>query len=84
MPTDAEHLLKYQDNRAFLNAQGGLTALSEVWATVVAFYTALHLVERLAAQAGIHHTRHRGQNSRQTYLTGHTQHSQILADYMAL
>jgi hypothetical protein len=84
MPTDAEHQAKYQDNRNTLNAHGGMAATSEPWAAVIAFYAALHLVERLAAQANIHHRRHVGRGSRRQYLAGHAQHRQILADYMAL
>jgi hypothetical protein len=84
MPTDAEHQAKVQHNTATLAANGGLVATSECWAAVVAFYTALHLVERLAAQNGIHHTRHNGMGSRRMYLASHAAHNQILADYMAL
>jgi hypothetical protein len=84
MPTDAEHRDKYQDNVSVLNAHGGLSGTSECWAAVVAFYAALHLVERLAAQTNTHHARHRGRGSRLLYLSGHPRHNQILADYMAL
>jgi hypothetical protein len=89
MPTDAEHLEKYRENVALLNAGGGLAALSEPWASVVAFYAAVHLVERLAAQVGLHHTSHGGRspqqwgrNSRHLFVNSH--HPQILADYMSL
>jgi hypothetical protein len=84
MPTDAEHQAKYQDNRNVLNAHGGMAATSESWAAVIAFYAALHLVERLAAQNNLHHQRHTGPGSRLQYLANHAQHQQILADYMAL
>ena len=49
MPTDAEHLAQYQHNHTLLYANGGLWRASPSWAAVVAFYAALHLVERLAA-----------------------------------
>lgn len=84
MPTDAEHQAKHQHNAATLAAHGGLAGTSECWAAVVAFYAALHLVERLAAQTNLHHRRHSGPGSRHRYLAGHPQHRQILADYMAL
>jgi hypothetical protein len=84
MPTDIEHAQKHQDSVRVLNAHGGLVAISEPWAAVVAFYAALHLVERLAAQSSVHHQRHSGVGSRHRYLARHPHHHQILADYMAL
>jgi len=58
MPTPEEHLIKYKLNRKFLDSNGGLGNQEERWATIVAFYAALHLVERLAARESRHHTSH--------------------------
>lgn len=84
MPSDAEHLAKYRDNRAFLDGPPPLSARSPVWAATVAFYAAVHLVELLAAREGRHNAGHVGPNSRDLFLTGHPRHHVILADYNAL
>jgi hypothetical protein len=47
MPSASEHRAKYDHNRRFLNT--GLAATEPEWAAVVAFYAAVHLIERLAA-----------------------------------
>lgn len=57
MPSSAEHQAKYFANRTFLNSGAGGAALSTVdpaWAVIVAFYAALHLVDRLAARQNLH------------------------------
>ena len=48
---------------------------------MVAFYTALHLVERLAAWENIHHSKH---PDRLDYLTRHKQHRVIHADFQTI
>lgn len=84
MPTAAEHRDKHADNRALLDANGGLETSNECWAAVVAFYAALHLIELLAAAQNLHHRRHTGRGSRQRYLASHPQHTVVLSDYTAL
>lgn len=84
MATDAEHDAKYRENRAVLDGPPPLDALSEPWAATVAFYAAVHLVERLAARDGRHHTRHSGQPSRNAYITAHPAHRAVAADFMVL
>ena len=81
MPSSAEHQEKYLENRAFLDANGGLASLEPVWASIVAFYAALHLVERLAARQNIHHWNHA---LRTTYLRRHRLHRVIYSAYEAL
>jgi hypothetical protein len=79
MPTAAEHLAKATHNRRVL----GLLDLAQAadWATVVAFYTALHQIERLADLDGRHHEQH---IDRTAYIQRHPDHSQILLDYRRL
>lgn len=85
MPSLAEHNDKYADNMAFLVSNGGLISQNSMWASVVAFYAAVHLVERLAAHEGVHNRCHVGTfQSRQLYLAGHPKHSVILADFSSL
>ena len=84
MPTDAEHRIKYEDNRRVLTAHNGLDQTSECWAAVVAFYASLHLVERLAAFEGKHLVRHVGPGSREMFLRYHSDRKAILGDYTAL
>jgi len=81
MPTPEEHLIKYKLNRKFLDSNGGLGNQEERWATIVAFYAALHLVERLAARESRHHTSHA---IREEYLAHHPQHSVIFKSYRQL
>src|SRR4051794_39629137 len=57
MPRSSEHKEKAERNRLFLNSIKGNAAYAD-WAAVVAFYAAMHLVERLAAYNNIHHTSH--------------------------
>jgi hypothetical protein len=59
MPNSAEHQAKYTANRQFLNTGNNGTPLSTLdgcWAAIVAFYSALHLVDRLAARINLHPT----------------------------
>jgi hypothetical protein len=55
MPKASEHKTKATHNRQFLNT----IAIPDYpdWAAVVAFYTAVHLVERVRAAAGHGHSR---------------------------
>jgi len=50
MPSPDEHLRVARRNRKLLD--DGLFTADERWAVVIAFYTALHYVERLAAREG--------------------------------
>ena len=81
MPSSAEHQAKYIENREFLDANGGLATIQPVWASVVAFYAAVHLVERLAARQNIHHDNH---GERKGYLIRHRLHRVIYPEYHAL
>lgn len=60
MPSAAEHQAKAAHNRAFLNTITDPTYCD--WMAVVAFYVAVHLVERLFALQGRHNQDHRGRN----------------------
>ena len=81
MPSSQEHQAKYKLNRNFLDANAGLAANEPCWAAVVAFYAALHLIERLAARQNRHHDIH-GQRAR--FIGSHPQHYVILYDYELL
>lgn len=85
MPSSAEHQVKYQENRTFLDtggAGGGALASSNAsWAAIVAFYAALHLVERLAARLNLHHTPPAAHGQRERWLRSHPQHRAILTAY---
>ena len=74
MPADHDHLAAYRENARLARE---LLDSSPRWAVVVGFYAALHLVEMLAAREGVHHTRHSGTPSRQTYLALHPTHRAI-------
>ncbi|HYT91463.1 MAG TPA: hypothetical protein VEL76_22305 [Gemmataceae bacterium] len=57
MPNSAEHRAKYEANRNLLDTGNNGTPLSTLdgcWAAIVAFYAALHLVDRLAARVNSH------------------------------
>ena len=61
MPNSAEHRAKYLANRRLLDTGNGGTPLSTAdryWAAIVAFYAALHLVDRLAALDNAHPQTH--------------------------
>lgn len=57
MPTQSQHRTKARGNRDFLREID--TAARADWAVVVAFYTAVHLVEGVRAMAGEHSLSHR-------------------------
>jgi hypothetical protein len=82
MPSSAEHRTKYDLNRAFLNT--GLAATNPEWAAVVAFYAAVHLIERLAAAEPRGPVHHRTHTQREDYLRRHRQHRTLLPEYTAL
>jgi hypothetical protein len=84
MATEAEHHAKYAECRAVLNGLPALITISGAWAATVAFYAAVHLVERLAARDNRHHTRHSGLASRNSYVTSHPNHRVVASDFMAL
>ena len=84
MPSDVEHQQKYAECRRLLDGPPAMSGLSEPWAATMAFYAAAHLVERLAADEGLHHIRHTGNPSRNAYLLWHPTHSAIAGDFMAL
>jgi hypothetical protein len=79
MPSSAQHRDKADRNRAFLGTLKG--GANPEWVAVVAFYTALHLVERLAACDSIHNSKH---TDRLDYLKKHENHRAIHADFLAL
>ncbi len=61
MPSSAEHRLKYEANRQLLDTGNSGTPLSTLdgcWAAIVAFYAALHLVDRLAGRLNYHPGNH--------------------------
>jgi hypothetical protein len=79
MPSSAEHRAKYQANRQFLDTGYNGTSLSTLdgcWAAIVAFYAALHLVDRLAALINLHPAAH---GDRLRFLASH--HRTMFADY---
>jgi hypothetical protein len=80
MPSSREHKEKADLNRATLSR---LIANNEApeWMAVVAFYTAMHLVERLAACENIHHSKH---PDRLAYLTRHKQHRSIHVEFQTI
>jgi hypothetical protein len=84
MPNSAEHRAKYQANRQFLNTGNNgapLSTLDECWASIVAFYAALHLADRLAAAASppLHPTPPGAHGKRLRFL--YANHRAIYADY---
>ena len=85
MPSSHEHQIKYQENRNFLDlggAGGGpLAASNGPWAAIVAFYAALHLMERLASIINLHHMPPGAHGQRARWLRGHAQHRAILSPY---
>ncbi len=82
MPSSQEHRAKYEDNRNHLDTGNNgrpLSTLSACWAATVAFYAALHLVDRLAARANYHPPNHTDRNA---FVAG--QHRPIWSAYNAL
>jgi hypothetical protein len=82
MPSSAEHRDKHAANRQLLdtgNNGSPLSTLDGCWAAVIAFYAALHLVDRLAARLNYHPSNH---PDRLSFVAG--QHRPILTAYNAL
>jgi hypothetical protein len=77
MPSSAEHKEKAQQHLDFLHS-GHVTP---EWAAIVAFYAALHLVERLCACENLHIANH---HDRLAWLNKHAKHKAIHADFVAL
>ena len=81
MPSSAEHRAKYEANRQLLdtgNNGAPLSTLDGFWAATVAFYAALHLVDRLAARVPYHPGNH---GDRMRFVS--SQHRAILTSYNA-
>lgn len=85
MPRSSEHRVKYQENRMFLDTGGAgggpLAASNAPWAAILAFYAALHLVERLASRINLHHMPPGAHGQRNRWLVGHRQHRVIFRAY---
>ena len=79
MPSSAEHRDKADRNRKLLDTLK--TSGVPEWIAVVAFYTALHLVERLSACESIHNANHQ---DRLAYLNRHKKHRVIHASFQTL
>jgi hypothetical protein len=82
MPSSAEHRAKYEANRHHLDTGNNgmpLSTLDGCWAATVAFYAALHLVDRLAARNNFHPSNHTERNA---FVT--SQHRAIWNAYNAL
>ena len=82
MPSSAEHRAKYQANRHHLDTGNNgqpLSTLDGCWAATVAFYSALHLIDRLAARVNFHPG---GHGDRVRFVT--SQHRSIFAVYNSL
>ena len=79
MPSSSEHRAKYLANRRHLDTGNGGSPLATAdgcWAAVVAFYAALHLVDRLAARDNTHPGAH---GNRLRFVSAN--HRSILADF---
>lgn len=82
MPNSAEHRAKYEANRQLLdtgNNGAPLSTLDNFWAATVAFYAALHLVDRLAARVSYHPANH---NHRMNFITRH--HRALVRNFTVL
>ena len=77
MPSQSQHQTKAKSNRDFLS-QIDRNARSD-WAVVVAFYTAVHLVERLRSLDGQHSTNHQERLSfvQASHRNIHTEYHQL-------
>lgn len=60
MATETEHRTKANKNQQFLATID--RGMFPEWTATVAFYTALHFVEILAARVGMHNGGHRSRN----------------------
>jgi hypothetical protein len=79
MPNSKQHREKAEHNRAFL-ATIDVKSFPD-WASVVAFYAAVHLVERLRAKTNEHSVNH---EDRIDFLHGKPYRSTIFAAYHVL
>lgn len=79
MPSSAQHREKAERNSLCLQALLG--GSSPEWMAVVAFYTALHFVERLAACDNVHNAKH---PDRLDYLKRTKKHRCIYTAFLAL
>lgn len=80
MPSAKEHQEKADENRAFLSQLLASNGDSK-WIAIVAFYTAVHLAERLAACENVHNSNH---PDRLNYLSKHKKHKAIHANFLTL
>jgi len=58
MPQSADHLYKARNNASFAAELDPNCDTKTGWALVALFYSALHYVESLCAEAGVHHEDH--------------------------
>ena len=79
MPSSSEHREKAERNRRLLDTLDHSAAPE--WAATIAFYSALHLVERLSACESIHHSLHQ---DRAAYLHKNKKHRSIHASFLSL
>ena len=79
MPDAKEHKTKADKNIAFFESFA--TSDSPEWKVVVAFYSALHMVERLASCEMVHNSDH---HRRLAYLRSHRSHKAIYPAFTAL
>lgn len=82
MPNSPEHDASYRENRAVLTA--GFVASNPRWAAIVAFYAAVHLIERLAAAEQPRPVHHRSHKNRNKWLNRPGPHRAILSHYIVL
>lgn len=82
MPNASEHQDKCNHNRTFLNS--GLVASNPCWAATVAFYVAVHLVEKLATLNRTPPSHHTSHNKRELWLSRHPRHRVIFNEYETL
>ncbi len=80
MPSSQQHKEKSRENRVFLDFLIANNGPPE-WIAVVAFYSALHAIERLSACDNRHYQKHQ---DRLAYLTGHKKHRAIHRDFAIL
>lgn len=59
MPGSDQHFTQYKKNRSFLNVLMQQEQPAYDWIVTVAFYTALHLVEKTIAQMGANSADHK-------------------------
>lgn len=82
VPSVSQHQAKYKRNRAFLNS--GVVLSQPEWGAVVAFYSAVHLVEKLAALDSAGKIHHRTHVQREIWLRTHRRFKAIYNDYETL